>query len=130
MTRNVSTCKDESLVAELGKLYDQTVDCLYARQLSGAIEHRREEIRLIRRLHKLAQGQDAASADFILGQYGPADLRDRLYLLAKLYREADNLTKAIAALEESRTLCQASGIKFEQKDLLRKYLREASAAPA
>ena len=98
--------------------------------LAQAIKHRLEEIRLIRRLHKLARGQDSRNADYIFRQYGPADLRDRLYLLARLYGATGNLRKAIASLEESKKVCEASGIKFEQEKLLRKYLRETNASPA
>jgi hypothetical protein len=93
-------------------------------ELPKAIEHREEEMRLIRRLHELAQGPDAARADYILGQYNCADLRDRLELLAILYHDSGDLDKALGLLEAAKQLCLERGIPFDAEDTLNEYLGE------
>jgi ATP/maltotriose-dependent transcriptional regulator MalT len=92
--------------------------------LAQAIRHRENEILLIHRLHKLAQGRDKAHADFLLGQYDGADLRDRLYLLATLYRASGNLDQAISSLQECRNLCRERRLKFDWEVTLQNYLVE------
>src|SRR5262249_47182643 len=66
--------------------------------LRGAIKHRANETRSIRRLHKLAR--DGSSWDYVKRHYGYDDLSDRLDLLAALYHDAGDLEQAIRALEE------------------------------
>jgi tetratricopeptide (TPR) repeat protein len=90
--------------------------------LAKAIKHRKNEIRLIRRLHKLAVKTE--HADYIFGQYDYDDLRERLDILAMLYREKGDLDKAIRTLKESRRFCRDHGIKFDCDDLLADYLSE------
>lgn len=92
--------------------------------LEQAIRHREAEIALIRRLHQLAQGPDAAHADLILSQYSYADLRDRLIILAMLHREYGDLDNAINALLESKRLSEGRVITFDADDLLAEYLNE------
>jgi hypothetical protein len=94
-----------------------------------AILHRVNEIRLIRRLHELAQGQDAAHADFLLKQYSYEDLSVRLDLLAILYHESGDLGKAISTLQESKQLCRDHRIKFEGEEILREYQEEQPNVP-
>lgn len=90
--------------------------------LSRAIQHRENEIRLIRRLHDISR--NSPSEDVALEHYGYTDLSDRLDLLATLYRDAGNLDKAIAVLRESKQLCKTHGIEFDGEDLLQEYLAE------
>jgi hypothetical protein len=93
-----------------------------AGDLPGAIDHRENEIRLIRRLHEISRGKPHER--FALKGYGPDDLSDRLDLLATLYRDSGNLDKAIEVLRESQKLCQSNGVRFDGEDLLREYLEE------
>jgi hypothetical protein len=90
--------------------------------LANAMKHREREIRLIRRLHQLAQ--NAAEADFIFRQYSYADLSDRLDLLAVLYHDSGRLDKALGTLQESRQLCEQHGIPFDGQDLFDEYQEE------
>ncbi len=91
-------------------------------QASKAIKHRGNEIRLIRRLHELAeQSEDAA---LLFGQYSYADLRDRLTLLAMLYHANGDLDKALTTLRESIEFCKTRRIRFDAKALLRDYEKE------
>lgn len=71
--------------------------------LEEAIKHRQKEIRLIRRLHELAQGRDARHADFIFGQYSYEDLSDRYDLLATLYEDAGFIRRKKPARPQART---------------------------
>jgi tetratricopeptide (TPR) repeat protein len=87
-----------------------------------AIEHRENEIRLIRRLHDIAA--DEPHRDLALKDYGLEDLSDRLDLLATLYHDSGHLDKALTILRESRQLCEDSGLTFDGEDLLREYLAE------
>ncbi len=96
--------------------------------LANAIKHRENEIRLIRRLHKISQ--DTPSADFVFSQYDYAGLSDRLDLLAMLYRDKGNLDKAIRILHESKQLCENHGIDFDGDDILQEYLREKKSNSA
>jgi hypothetical protein len=90
--------------------------------LAKAIRHRENEVRLIRRLHKLSER--TTGADFIFRQYTYADLSDRLDLLAVLQHDSGNLAEALNTLEESRRLCEKHGVKFDGEDLLKEYREE------
>lgn len=92
--------------------------------LEQAIKYREREILLIHSLHKLAQDQDAAHADFLFGQYSYADLNDRLYLLAELYRARGNIESAIVTLQQSKYFCEKHGIVFEWESVLQEYMAE------
>jgi hypothetical protein len=94
--------------------------------LAKAIKHRKNEIRLIRRLHKLSV--NTKHEDFVFGQYDYDDLRERLDILEMLYREKGDLDKAVRTLKESRRFCRKHGIKFDCDDLLADYLKEQAAA--
>jgi tetratricopeptide (TPR) repeat protein len=96
--------------------------------LARAIEHRENEIRLIRRLHQISQ--NSASADFIFRQYSYADLSDRLDLLAVLYHDSGDLDKALSALLESKRLCEKHRVKFDGEDILQEYLEEKRTSQA
>jgi tetratricopeptide (TPR) repeat protein len=90
------------------------------RDFRKAIEHRENEIRLIRRLHEISRGKPHQAV--ALKNYGYADLSDRLDLLATLYHDSGNLDRAMAILQESKRLCKAHGIKFDGEDILQEYL--------
>lgn len=92
--------------------------------IRGAIEYREHEIRLIRKLWIISRG--TPSEEFALQDYGPADLSDRLNLLALLYRENGELDKAIATLLESKQLCEEHGTRFDGEDILEECLEEKS----
>jgi tetratricopeptide (TPR) repeat protein len=87
-----------------------------------AIEHRENEIRLIRRLHEISH--NTPPQDLVLKDYGYDDLSDRLDLLATLLHDSGCLNKAITILKESKQLCDAHGIKFDGEDILQEYLEE------
>jgi hypothetical protein len=93
--------------------------------LSCAIRHRENQIRLIRRLHEGVKG--TKHENYIFGQYDYEDLSLALRLLAMLYHENGDLEKAVRRLEESRRLCAEHGIEFDAEDLLEEYLAEKSA---
>lgn len=90
--------------------------------LRKAIEHRENEVRLIRRLHKISRR--APYEDLVLKDYGYGDLSDRLDLLAVLYHDSGDLDKALSTLQESRQLCQKHGVKFDGEDLVKEYMEE------
>lgn len=90
--------------------------------LAKAIEHRENEIRLIRRLHQVSRNTPGDQP--ALDGYGYDDLSDRLDLLAVLYYRRGDLDKAIRTLQESKQLCEKHGAKFDGVDLLRDYLQE------
>jgi hypothetical protein len=96
--------------------------------LSRAIGYRENEIRLIKELWRISEG--TPNRDFALKHYEPSDLSDRYDLLAILYRDAGNLDKALSLLEESKRLCEAHGVRFDGKDLLRDFLRDKKQAIA
>jgi tetratricopeptide (TPR) repeat protein len=96
--------------------------------LQKATERRKNEIRLIRRLHEISR--NAPSENLLLRDYGYDALSDRLDLLATLYHDTGQLDKAINALEESKQLCQTHGIPFDGEDLLQEYLGEKLQAHA
>jgi tetratricopeptide (TPR) repeat protein len=99
--------------------------CELRGDLAGAIAYREREIELIKRLHRISV--NTPGRDIVLREYGYSDLSDRFDLLAILYHDAGNLSKAIQVLKESRRLCQRHGIAFDGEDLLRDYLAEAAA---
>jgi tetratricopeptide (TPR) repeat protein len=90
--------------------------------VQNAINHREDEIRLIRRLHKISRNSPGEA--FAFGQYGFSDLRDRLELLAVLYHDSGQLAKALSALEEAKQLCLDHDIPFDAEDVLREYSEE------
>ena len=96
--------------------------------LPRAIEHRENEIRLIRRLHQ--KSRNTPHEDLVFKDYGYADLSDRLDLLAVLYHDSGDLDKALEALQESKRLCEEHGVKFDGDDILQEYLRERKEASA
>jgi tetratricopeptide (TPR) repeat protein len=90
--------------------------------LPKAIESRKNEIRLIRRLHELSCGSPYEAT--ALKDYGCDDLSDRLDLLAVLYHDNGDLDKAIKILQESKKLCQEYGSEFDGGDMLQDYIEE------
>jgi tetratricopeptide (TPR) repeat protein len=96
--------------------------CEAKEDLRGAIEHRENEVRLLKRLHQIS-GKSDQQGD-VLRLYGYDDLSDRLDLLAVLYHDSGQLDKAIRTLLESRRLCAKHGIRFDGEDMLREYLEE------
>jgi tetratricopeptide (TPR) repeat protein len=94
--------------------------------LPKAIEHRQNEIRLIRRLHEICRNKPSAHP--ALEDYGYNALSDRLELLATLYHAAGQLDRAIETVQESKRLCKEHGIRFDGADLLREYLEEKRTA--
>jgi tetratricopeptide (TPR) repeat protein len=95
--------------------------------LKNAIKHRKNEIRLIRRLQ--AAAQKTADEDFVLQQYSHADLKDRLDLLAMLYHDIGDLDHAAATLQEAKELCENHGIKFNGVALLRECQASSAGKP-
>lgn len=91
-----------------------------------AIEHRENEIRLMRRLHELSPR--SANESLALEGRGHDDLSDRLDLLATLYHDSGNIDQAIFLLRESKHLCDVHGINFDGKDILDEYLAEKRAS--
>ena len=91
-------------------------------ELEKAIESRKNEIRLIRRLHELSQGKPHEA--IALKDYGYDALSDRLDLLAVLYHDSGDLHRAIVTLQESKKLCQERGVGFDAEEMLRDYVKE------
>jgi hypothetical protein len=87
-----------------------------------AIHSREAEIRKILELHTLAK--DAATREHVFRQYDYADVADRLDLLANLYAEQGELTRAAATLHESRQFCLSHGVPFDGQDLLDEIERD------
>ncbi|HET6883726.1 MAG TPA: hypothetical protein VFI31_26465 [Pirellulales bacterium] len=94
--------------------------------IAKAIEHRENEIRLMRRLHELTR--DAAENSLALEGRGLGHLSDRLDLLAMLYHDRGEVDRAISLLRESKQLCQAHGIEFDGQDILDEYLQERGSS--
>jgi hypothetical protein len=94
--------------------------------LPGAIEHRENEIRLMKRLHEISR--DTPQREEILRLHGYEDLSDRLDLLAVLYHESGQLDRAVETLRKSKRLSEQHGIAFDGADLLQEYLEEKSNA--
>jgi tetratricopeptide (TPR) repeat protein len=90
--------------------------------LGRAIKHRENEIRLIRRLHKISKGTESEA--YVFGQYDYADLSERMDILAMLYRRIGNLSKAIGTLQESKQLCEKHEVIFDGEALLLEYQDE------
>jgi hypothetical protein len=84
--------------------------------LHAAIRYRKKEIALLRRLQQLIPPAEVMP--------GPDDISDRLDLMAILYWNLGDLAQAERILEESKQLCESSGIKFDGKDLLRDVRKE------
>jgi hypothetical protein len=95
--------------------------------LAGAIDHRENEVRLIRRLHEVSRG--TRQQDTVFRLYGYDDLSDRLDLLAELYHDNGDLDKAISTLRESKHLCENHGVAFDGEDLLQEYVKEKKDTP-
>jgi hypothetical protein len=99
--------------------------------LPAAIRHRKNEIRLIRRLQQISR--DTPSGSFALTDFGYDDLSDRLDLLAMLCHADGQPKLAIQTLLESKRLCAQHGIPFDGEDLLQEYTQdvkpERSAGP-
>jgi hypothetical protein len=91
-------------------------------ELESAIESRKNEIRLIRRLYELSRG--APHEDVALKNYGNDDLSDRLDLLVVLYHDSGDLDKAIGILQKSKKLCRAYDIAFDAGEILQDYIKE------
>lgn len=91
--------------------------------LRKAIEHRENEIRLIRRLYEIVRDAPDQAA-IALKNYGYSDLSDRLDLLAILYRGTGDLDRALAILRESKRLCEKHGVRFDGEDLVEEYSAE------
>jgi hypothetical protein len=90
--------------------------------LPGAIRHRENEVRLIRRLHEITA--KTPSWDYVRQDYDYGDLSDRLDLLAILYHDNGGLDRALHALQESKRLCERHGIAFGAQELLEDYSKE------
>lgn len=88
--------------------------------IAKAIEHRENEIRLMRRLHDITL--DSAKNSLALEGRDHGDLSDRLDLLATLYYGVGDLDKAISLLRESKELCESHGSRFDGEDILEEYL--------
>jgi hypothetical protein len=101
--------------------------CEATGDLPRAIEHRENEVRLIRRLHKISSG--TPSEEGVFKEYGYGDLSDRLDLLAVLVHDSGQLDKAMSILNESKNLCQEHRIRFDGADLLREYQQEKRNSP-
>jgi len=117
--------------ASEGSIFPQecwSLICEARGDLTGAINHRENEVRLIKRLHEISRG--GPQREDILRLHGYEDLRDRLELLAVLYHDSGRLDRAIEALQESERLAEERGMRFDGRHLLREYLREQRRAKA
>ncbi len=92
-----------------------------------AIQHRENEISLIRRLHEVCRS--LPNKDVALEGYGYQNLSDRLDLLAGLYLDCDRLEEAVTLLQESQQLCRAHGIRYDGEDMLQECLTELGHTP-
>ena len=90
--------------------------------LVGAIKHRENEIRLMKRLFQISS--KAPDPKAVLKHYDYPDLSDRLDLLAILYHDTGDLEQALRVLRQSKLLCENHGIPFDGKNLLEDYLAE------
>lgn len=100
--------------------------------LDEAIRSREGEVRKILELQSMSRGTPGWS--YVARKYNDADLSDRLDLLAMLYAEQGDLSRAITILKESENYCRSHEIPFDGKDLLEEYERQlqdvaASHAP-
>jgi hypothetical protein len=96
--------------------------CEAREDLSGAIQHRENEVHLIKRLHEISR--NTPHEEDVLRLYGHDDLSDRLDLLATLYHDGGDLDKALNTLRESKELCKKHGIQFDGQDIQEEYLKE------
>lgn len=85
--------------------------------LAGAIRHREEEIRKIRRLHKISE--NTPQWDLACRDMDYTYLSDQLDLLALLYDAAGDTRKAIRTLEESKEFCGQHQIPFGGQKILK-----------
>lgn len=88
---------------------------------AGAIRHREDEIRKIRRLHVVTPKEQW---DYACSGYDYDDLSDRLDLLALLYDGIGQTGRAIRILRESKALCAKHGIPFDGEDILQELLSD------
>ncbi|MCI0681396.1 MAG: hypothetical protein L0Y71_04765 [Gemmataceae bacterium] len=86
-----------------------------------AIRHRKNEIRLIRRLHSITSKDQW---ELVSRFYGYDDLSDRLDLLALLYDGIGQTDRAIKILRESKALCDRHGIPFDGEEILQELLSD------
>jgi tetratricopeptide (TPR) repeat protein len=100
----------------------RSLACEAKGDLGNAIQHRENEIRLIRRLHEISRGKPWE--EIALKDYDYEALSDRLDLLAMLYHDSGNADKAIRILRGSKRLCGRHGVPFDGEDTLREYLQE------
>ena len=84
-----------------------------------AIKHREKEIALIRRLH--ARARNTLNERYVFRQYSYADLRDRLEVLAMLYREQGDVDKAVATLQRAKHFCKKHRVSFTAEAILQEY---------
>jgi hypothetical protein len=84
-----------------------------------AIRAREREISLLRHLASQKTPEKVAA--------GPAEISDRLDLLAGLYWRSGELEKAEKLLRESQRLCATSGIKFDGQQMLKELMAERRA---
>jgi hypothetical protein len=90
--------------------------------LPGAIKHRENEVRLIKKLHEMSRNIPQQEDIFRLDGYD--DLSDRLDLLAVLSHDSGNSDKAIRILHESKQLCEKHGVKFDGQDIIEEYEKQ------
>jgi hypothetical protein len=114
---SASHCHDAIFPEECWSLICETRS-----DLRGAIQHRANEIRLIKRLHE--SSRNAPQEEDVFRLYGYDDLSDRLDLLASLYHDSGDIDRAIAVLRESKQLCEEHGIQFDGDDILHECLDE------
>jgi len=88
--------------------------------LKVAIRHRENVVGLIRKLHAISAGKPGE--DYVLNQYGHADLRDEMGLLADLYLEVGRVTDGVAVLKQAREYCRKHLLEFEDERVLAEYL--------
>jgi hypothetical protein len=92
------------------------------RNFRQAIKHRKNEIRLIRKLHGISR--DKPYEQVATQGYTYDDLADRLNLLAALYHDSGSFGQALKTLEQSRLFCAEHAIEFGASEMLEKYIAE------
>ena len=93
--------------------------CEVRGDLAGAIKHRENEVRLIKRLHEISR--DGPHWDKILELHGYEDLSIRMDWLSELYHEAGQTERAVETLLASKRLCAQHGVPFGAADLLKEF---------
>jgi hypothetical protein len=86
--------------------------------LAKAISYRRSEIRLVAKLLKISPKLD---------DWGPVDLANRWILLSMLYKDSNQLQKAIVSLKTAKRICAENQVRFGSADLLGEYEDELGA---